>query len=511
MTSLVVPSEPTGVLSDAWRTCVGTGRLNLALRRDHHESLALAQSEIGFRHVRGHGLLSDDMGVHRPYDAAGHTGTRYGFSYVDQVFDAWLSLGIRPFLELGFMPSGLASGSQTVFWWQGNVTPPRDYREWADLVQHLVRHAVDRYGLDEVRRWPIEVWNEPNLTQFWQGASQEEYFRLYEVTAAAVKDVDPALQVGGPAVSPGADDWWQPFADFVTDRDVPVDFLSFHAYTAGPAQHVPFGTYQSLRPPEVLLEQFARPAQLLAGSRLAGLPAHVTEFSTSYRPDNPVHDTAYQAAALAPVLARGGDLVDSFSYWTFCDVFEEEGVPTTMFHGGFGMLGHRQVRKPVFHLYAFMARMGRDVLQRGADHLVTRGAGGRLTVLAWQPVGGSEAPPETDRHALRLTLPVGPTASRVSVHRSRVDEQRGNAFTAWRHLGRPASPTSRQLAVLEEAAQPERSTTSLPVADGRVELRIELERHEVTLVEIDVVDDETPPWLDDARILGRAGDPGQGA
>ncbi|WP_402462515.1 GH39 family glycosyl hydrolase [Isoptericola aurantiacus] len=508
MTTTVVPAAPVGVLSDAWRRCVGTGRVNLALRADHQASLAQVQSEIGFDLVRGHGLLSDDVGIHRPYDVAGHRGTRYAFTYADQVLDAWLDLGIRPFVELGFMPSGLASGDQTVFWWHGNVTPPRDHREWADLVRAVVRHAIDRYGLDEVRRWPIEVWNEPNLTHFWQDASAEAYFRLYEVTASTIKEIDPSLQVGGPAISPGADDWWVPFADFVTDRDVPVDFLSFHAYTTGPAQPVPFGTYQTLRPPRALLDQFAAPARLLAGSRLEGLPTHVTEFSTSYRPDNPVHDTPYQAASLAPVLAGGGDHVDSFSYWTFCDVFEEEGIPTSILHGGFGMLGHRQLRKPVFHLYTFMARLGRHVLRRGEDHLVTRDDAGRVAILAWQPVGGTDAPQEPDRHELRLSVPVAGAAGgpcrRASVHRSRVAQETGDVHAAWRHLGRPASPTARQLDLLHEASEPVRETGSADVVDGRVELTLTLRRHEVTLVEVDPVRDETPAWIDDARIVGRA-------
>lgn len=504
-----VSGSASGVLGDAWRTCVGTGRFNLALRQDYQESLALVQREIGFRHIRGHGILHDDVAVHRPYDVAGHRGTAYVFTYVDQVVDAYLRLGIKPFLELGFMPRGLASGDQTVFWWQGNVTPPRDHAEWARLVQALLRHLIDRYGIDEVRTWPVEVWNEPNLTHFWAGADQEEYFRLYETSVLAVKDVDAALQVGGPAISPGADDWWEPFADFVTRRDLPADFLSVHAYTSGPAQHVPFGVYQTLRRPEDLLDQFARPAKLLAGTALAGRPLHVTEFNTSYRPDNPVHDTAYNAAYLAPVLASGGEHAASFAYWTFSDVFEEEGVPASFFHGGFGMLGHRQVRKPTFHLYAFMARMGQEVLARGVDHLVTRHAStGQVTVLAWQPVGGTDDTAEAERHEIRLSVPVSATGSgRVFGMRYDVDETAGNAWAAWREMGRPASPSARQLDALHEASEPARRAFSLPVvptADGgRADLDLTLGRHGVTLVTLDPVRDETPPWLDDSRILGR--------
>ncbi|MEU7915405.1 GH39 family glycosyl hydrolase [Microbispora bryophytorum] len=504
--------ETPSRLTDAWRFCVGTGRFDLALRRDYQESLALVQREIGFRHIRGHGLLSDGVGVHRPYEHGGTRHVRHAFTYVDQVIDAYLDLGVKPFLELGFMPSGLASGEQTVFWWRGNVTPPRDWQEWAALVRATVTHLIGRYGLDQVRTWPIEVWNEPNLKEFWLDADEAAYHRLYELTANAVKDVDASLQVGGPAISPGSDEWLVRFADFVVERSVPIDFVSRHAYTSGPAQHVPFGVHQTLAPPSRLLEQFATPRRQLRGGPLADLPVHITEFNSSYRPDNPIHDTAFHAAYLAPVLAAGGDLADSFSYWTFCDVFEEAGVPTSLFHGGFGLLTHRQIKKPTYHLYAFMARMGEEILARGEDHLVTRDDAGRVTALAWAPVDVTGGPP-ADGHTVRLSVPVGsPVGSlsgipsgRAFLLRSSVSEEKGNAWRAWCEMGRPASPGSRQLDALREAAEPVRSHRSLPIQDGRVVLDVTLDRHEVTLLEITPVVDETPPWgdrWDDRRLLG---------
>lgn len=512
MSIIAVPHVPTSVLSDAWRRCIGTSEMHLALRRDYLESLELTQAEIGFDHLRGHGIFHDWVAVLRQYDVAGHAGTRYSWTYLDQIVDAYLEVGIRPFLELGFMPDALASGDRTVFWFEGNVTPPRDMAAWIALVQATLRHLIARYGRDEVLRWPVEVWNEPNLPEFWLNADQAAYFRLYEATARAVKEVDADFQVGGPAVSPGADGWFVPFAEFVARNDVPADFVSFHAYTTGPAQHVPFGVYQTLRHPSSLLEQFATPGKLLAGTVLEGLPQHVTEFNTSYRPDNPVHDTAYNAAYLAPTLVGGGDVVDSFSYWTFTDMFEEQGVPVSIFHGGFGLLTHRQIKKPTFHLYAFMARMGTDVLARGEDHLVTRDADGRVTVLAWQPVGGTDDPAEPEQHTLRLSVPVarrdGSAPASAYVHRSVVNGDDGNAFTAWQRMGRPASPSQRQLDALYEAAEPRvthHAAAAVVGDDGvaRIDLPLTLARHEVTLVEIDPVTDETPAWLDDARILGR--------
>ena len=501
---ILVPEHPSGRLGDAWRHCVGTGRFELALRRDYQDSLALIQREIGFRHIRGHGLFGDGVGIHRPYQYQGSDRVRYAFTYLDQVVDAYLGLGIRPFLELGFMPSALASGDQTVFWWRGNVTPPRSLPQWTDLVRATLTHLVDRYGIEEVRGWPIEVWNEPNLKDFWQGADQDAYHRLYEATARTVKDVDAELQVGGPAISPGADDWLTAFAEFAAKREVPVDFVSKHAYTSGPARHVPFGVHQTLAPADTLLEQFATPRERLRGSVLEGLPVHITEFNSSYRPDNPVHDTAFHAAYLAPVVAGGGELVDSFSYWTFSDMFEETGVPTALFHGGFGLLTHRQIKKPTYHLYAFMARMGDEVLARGTDHLVTRDADGRVTVLAWAPVDVTGREPASAGHRLALSIPLESTGSAAAFFlRSSVSEEQGNAWAAWGEMGRPASPRPRQLDVLREAAEPVRSHGSLPIGNRRVELALSLGRHEVTLVEITAVTDETPPWWDERRLLGR--------
>jgi len=498
--SVQVPDEASGRLGDAWRYCVGTGRFDLALRRDYQDSLALVQKEIGFRYIRGHGLLCDGVGVYQPYSYGGERRVRHGFGYVDQVVDGYLELGIAPFVELGFMPAQLASGDQTVFWWRGNVTPPSSWREWAELVRSTVAHLVDRYGIERVRTWPIEVWNEPNLRDFWQGADEPAYHKLYEVTAASVKDVDASLLVGGPALSPGADDWLPRFAEYVAAHDVPVDFVSKHAYTSGPAQSVPFGVYQTLAPAAQLLEQFATPRALLAGTALADKPVHITEFNSSYRPDNPIHDTAFHAAYLAPVLAGGGELVDSFSYWTFCDVFEEAGVPTSLLHGGFGLLTHRQVKKPTYHLYAFFSRLGDEVLARGDDHLVTRHPDGRIAVLAWAPVDPT-GESTVDSHRLRLSVPVAGTGS-AFVQRSSVSEDAGNVWAAWGEMGRPRAPTPAQLDALRELAEPARHHASLPLADGRVDLDLTLSRHEVTLVELTAVRDETPEWLDDRRLFG---------
>ncbi|NLJ84538.1 MAG: xylan 1,4-beta-xylosidase, partial [Halanaerobiaceae bacterium] len=143
--------------------CVGTGRIGLALQKEYLDHLEIVQQSIGFKYIRGHGIFSDDVGIYREYELDGETHTFYNFTYLDRIIDSYLEQGIRPFLELGFMPEKLKSGEETIFYWKGNVSPPTSYEKWAELVKATLNHLIDRYGREEVITWPVEVWNEPNI------------------------------------------------------------------------------------------------------------------------------------------------------------------------------------------------------------------------------------------------------------------------------------------------------------------------------------------------------------
>jgi xylan 1,4-beta-xylosidase len=498
---VVIPQAGTRSAShDAWRECIGTGRLSLALRKDYLDSLALVQKEIGFRYIRGHGLLHDDIGIFREYEWEGETHVLYNFTYIDQIFDAFLDLGLKPFVEIGFMPGALASSTETVFWWKGNVTPPKDYGQWRDLIHAVVTHFVDRYGLDEVLTWPFEIWNEPNLSNFWKDADQAAYFTLYRETVGAIKAVDPGLQVGGPAICGGADRWMSDFLRFCTAESVPVDFLSRHAYSSGPREPIPFAAYQQISAPESLLEEFATGREHAGCSGYPDLPVHITEFNSSYLPVSPVHDSAFNAAYLAKVLSRGGDVAESFSYWTFCDVFEEENIPTTLFHGGFGLLAHHQIKKPTYHLFEFFAHLTGELLYRDDNLHVVRRDDGSVALLAWNYVYDDDASDGGVPASVTVSLPVGD--ANVFVQRRIVNEEVGNSWTAWQRLGRPRFPTRDQIAVLRECSAPAVSTSVRQPAGGRVDVELTLARNEITLVELTPIRDESPsyPGLDDHRV-----------
>lgn len=487
-----------------WKLCVGTGRMALALQKEYLDHLSIVQKAIGFDYIRGHGLFHDDVGIYREVEINGELKAFYNFTYIDRIFDSFLSMGLRPFVEFGFMPKPLASGDQTVFYWKGNVTPPNDYGKWRDLIKATVSHFIDRYGIEEVLQWPFEVWNEPNLTSFWKDADQAEYVKLYKVTAEAVKEIHPGLQVGGPAICGGADHWITDFLRFCHEEQVPVDFVSRHAYTSDQPNKKTFEYYyQELFENTYMLDEFKEVRGMIDESPFPNLPFHITEYNTSYNPTNPVHDTVLNAAYLARILSEGGDYVDSFSYWTFSDVFEESDVPKSQFHGGFGLVALNSIPKPTFQLFAFFNALGSEQLYRDDKVLVTKRPNGAIALVAWNLV--IEQGEGFDRE-LELSIPSA--FDEVFVKRQTVDENHANPWKVWKQMGRPRFPSATAVETLQQAARPLLRTSREQAVDGMVTLKLQLTKNEITLVELTPVRDETAAYvgLDDSLVTSYSND-----
>ncbi len=457
------------------------------------------KENIDFKYIRGHGLLCDDVGIYREDIVGNDIRPFYNFTYIDRIFDSFLELGIRPFVEVGFMPKKLASGTQTVFYWEGNVTPPKDYNKWSSLVKAVVNHFISRYGIEEVLKWPFEIWNEPNLKEFWKDADQKEYFKLYKVTAKAIKEVNENLQVGGPAICGGSDYWIEDFLNFCNEENVPVDFVSRHAYTSKQGEYTPHLIYQEIMPSEYMLNEFRSVREIIRNSPFPNLPFHITEYNTSYSPLNPVHDTPFNAAYLARILSEGGDYVDSFSYWTFSDVFEEKDVPRSQFHGGFGLVALNKIPKPTFHMFKFFNAMGEEVLYRDNHMLVTRRNDGSVGLIAWNEIMEKTENPDKE---YELEIPVG--FKDVFIKKQMIDEENGNPWGTWIHMGRPRFPSKEQIKTLRDIARPKIKTGRATSNDGYVNLKFRLGKNAVVLFELTEVMDESSTYigLDDSKING---------
>ncbi|MBM7564246.1 GH39 family glycosyl hydrolase [Paenibacillus sacheonensis] len=364
-----------------YKTCVSTGRANTLLRSDHQMHLDRGGKECGFQYLRFHGLFDDDMGVYRE-DKDGNP--IYSWMYVDAVYDYILDAGMRPFVEFGFMPQALASGDKTVFWEDSNVTPPNDYDKWSALIRETVQHFTDRYGEGEVKHWFFEVWNEPDQHNMFFTAGLEEYIKLYETSARAVRSVSPHYRVGGPATA-GNPGWIGGLIEHCVRNGVPLDFITTHAYSCQPGEsggskEAPYtGPEGAVRTPvwspgtgwaqdnmyykpDGVLAEVLRAKADIAASSMPDLDLYFTEFGLTYHYWDPLRDSYHAASFLLSRLKAVQGHVKAMSYCEISDVFEEDGPPTGHFHGGFGLMNLQGIRKPAYFAYRYLNLLGETAL-----------------------------------------------------------------------------------------------------------------------------------------------------
>jgi xylan 1,4-beta-xylosidase len=447
----------------------------MALRADWQRQLECCQRDLGFRYVRFHGLLSDDMGM----VVLEQDKLLYSFFNADQIVDFLLSIGMKPFVELSFMPTALASGKKTVFDYQANVTPPKDYKQWANLIGNLVSHWVDRYGLAEVRDWFFEVWNEPNLRAFWTG-TQRDYFKLYRYAADAIKRIDQSLRVGGPATAKS--EWIEEFLNFCERNNVPADFISTHQYPTDALGNEDDDTeLQLFGSQRGLMREMAQDTRRLSN----GKPVYYTEWNSSSNPRDPLHDESYAAAFAVSTIMETKGLVEGYSFWTFSDIFEENYFPSIPFHGGFGLLNLHGIPKPTYRAFELLHGVGTeqllvDGLHETVDCSVIRKDTGLTVVLTNHTTPGHSI--ESEQIDLRLNTAAKPSEA----HIQRIDREHVNPKLVWEEMGQPEYLTNLDVERLQQASLLAKKRQPLSYEDGTIVLRTELPAHAVAAITIDL-------------------------
>lgn len=428
-------------LDHFWEHSVGSSHASMALRADWQKQLARCRRELGFRHVRFHGLLSDDMGTL----VNQNDSLVYSFFNADQVCDFLLSIGMKPFMELSFMPEAISSGGDTVFHYKGNINPPKNYAAWATLIQKLISHWMQRYGIAELQQWFFEVWNEPNLDAFWKG-SQADYFKLYRYTAKAIKKVNKNLKVGGPATA--NNEWITGFVNYCTQNKVPVDFISTH--------HYPTDAFGS--PGDDTLTQLSKSKRsvlkkeaIKVKKQAKGKPVYYTEWSSSSNPFDELHDQPYAAAFIIKTIMEANGILQGYSYWTFSDIFEENYFSSKAFHGGFGLLNIYGIPKPAYRAYQLLHRMGNEGLRIVGKHdtvdiwVVRKEKMLHILITNWA----------LPRHPIKtelVKLELNNIGKIKTAFVERIDNTHANAYSAWTKMGKPESLSPSQVAELEIAS-----------------------------------------------------------
>lgn len=441
-TITVDATAPTRPFPHFWERMFGSGRAALTLRESYRQDLRTVRGATAAAYIRFHGIFNDELGV---YTEGPNGEAVYNFSYVDQVYDGLLANGVRPIVELSFMPGLLASSStRHSFWDHPFIAPPRDYGRWDALIAAFGRHLVDRYGIDEVSRWYFEVWNEPNL-DFWAGEPrQATYWTLYEHTANSLKTVDRRLRVGGPATAQAA--WVPAFLRHCKEKGIPVDFVSTHVYGDDSAKDV-FGSSEAIPRKEMVCRAVRKVHSEIKASPMPALPLIWTEFNATFRNLPEVTDASFMAPWLAETVRQCDGLAQDMSYWTFSDVFEEQGVVRTPFYGGYGLLAVGGIPKPAFNAFALLHELGdRRFTTDVEGTLFTSRDDGALVLAIWNYADVGSAP--TLR---RVTLHIKHAGARTARIQSLTAEQ-GNVHLIYQRMGSPRYPTAGQLAELRAAA-----------------------------------------------------------
>jgi xylan 1,4-beta-xylosidase len=452
----------------------------------------------------------------------------YDFRLMDGIFDAYKAAGVRPMVELGFMPKDLAATlpgkpdqPYEVLYPKDTLSgasnnPPKDYAKWGELARVVTAHLVERYGREEVLRWYFEVWNEPDIEYFH--GSEAEYLKLYDYAVAGVRAALPGARVGGPATtSPRSEHAYEYLRKFlehvdtgksaVTAGAVPLDFITFHAkgQPVMEAGRVTMGIDRELKDVDRgfgLVESFAKFRRLpivLSEADPEGCAACSSKVNPANNYRNGTLYPAYTAAAYKRLFeladAHHVNLVGMLS-WSF----EFEGKD---YFEGFRSLATNGIDKPALNVFRMMGMMGGErvaATSTGAVPMATmlstgvRGAadvdamatmeGAEASVLVWDYHDAADGGEAAEATVKIDGLPLG--VRRALLQEYRIDETHSNAYTVWKGMGSPQSPTVEQIATLKEAGGLEllQSPEWVEVAKGSVVVKTVLPRESVELMRL---------------------------
>lgn len=481
-------NERKGTLDRYFAKCIGAGRAAEVMRHQAYEQLRTVQKECPFEYIRFHGLFHDEMAI----VSRGEDGKLvYNFQYMDILFDSLLDVGIRPVVELGLMPGELRSGDTTVFWWKMYNTAPKDYEEWGQLIEPLVRHVTARYGKAEIDKWFFEVWNEPDLDSFFRSNDRmNEYFKIYEHAARAVKRVDPDYKVGGPATAGLR--WIPDFIAFCRENSVPLDFISGHYYCLK-------GDFDANGKVRLVMNEHGYLSGMINKTarecHTEGYPLLITEWSASYSSRDPVHDSYFSAPFILEIIKECEGGAEMFSYWVYTDVFEELGPGQKPFHGGFGLINTQHLKKPAFHSFRMLHELGDEELVCNDKSAYCCRKENEVEVLFWNSVIPKQDAPNVEYFTRPLpaaaiedatvTLSGFEANKEYEISVETVGYKMGDVYNAYLDMNLTDTPTREETAELKEASKPKQTAfTVTSNADGVIEFSLSQTENQVDFIKI---------------------------
>lgn len=508
-------SAPGRKMKHTWKNLITIGKAQEGLHADVQQQLIYVQQNCPFRYLRFHGIFDDGMMV---YDEDEEGRPRYNFRLVDQLFDFMLSIGLKPFVELGFMPSALASDpGKTVFYRASFTSPPKSLDKWCGLIDSFLRHCMNRYGAAEVESWRFEFWNEPELNVFWPGSVQE-YHELYLATYRTVKRLSAGLKIGAPGriITVTSPETATDFFAFCRKHDCLPDFIPLHFY---PHEEIEKRIQQEeaeleqdedlyrrllekfggISPnPDFLRERLAIELQLLADQGLSGREVYMTEWNSTAYHRELTNDTLYKAAYIDKNILDNLDSIDGFGYWVLSDNIEETFPSPRLFHGGLGLIAQYGIPKPAMHAYRLLGKLGETLIARGDGYIVAA-RGDTFQIMTYNychyddlyALGDTSFIDETHRYngfkeekILKIDIALsGLPQGAYRMVTLTITRKHGSSYDKWVEMGAPESLTAEDIAYLKQSSSPLREVQVLNVENGTV-VGSTLKPHEVQLIEL---------------------------
>ncbi|MGN0467339.1 MAG: glycosyl hydrolase [Acutalibacteraceae bacterium] len=499
----------TRQVSKHWQFCIGSGHAALAHRTDYMRQLKTVHDELGIERVRFHGIFNDDMNVcqrlsdHLPGVSRNRTKL-FSFYQVAKIYDNLLEIGVKPFVELGFMPSALASGKKTVFYYRGNVTMPKNMKEWQEFIRAFARFLIDRYGEEEVTSWFFEVWNEPDLSCFFKG-SMKDYYRLYAETVRALKSVNQNLKVGGPATTKSSH--LTEFLDFCKKENVPVDFVSTHQYPTDELGHSIKGQRLwkirklKVTDPDTSMRALLQPVfdnvndftpelkgyltreAKRARAEVGSLPLFYTEWSISSNCVAAIHDTTRTASFLVKTVLDNQGIVDGSSYWTFSDIFEELFFFPDPFCGGFGLLTADGIKKPAFWAFKLLnelpdTRYCLPITDEKTEMAAFRSETGDVYLMLYAQNF------EDVKNEYEIHITVENSAHFQKAQAKRINSSHANPVRLWEEMGKPAVLSRKQIENIKNSSLMLTEEITLQFKENGCHIDLTMEENEVLLIRL---------------------------
>lgn len=489
-------NKSKGRINHNWKNLITVGRAKLIQVEDVRKQIIQIQKEIGFKYIRFHGIFNDDMDV---YDEDKDGNPIIHFNLVNEILDFLYSIGLKPFIELGFMPRKLAlNNNEVILNGVFNISRPKSMDKWTFLVKEFIRNCINRYGLEEVQEWYFEFWNEPSLfrvdkvensnkltsdlikgNSFWCG-SLKQYLEFYKSTYEAIKGIDFDIKIGGPAVEATSlfiNDWFKEYIEFTEKNNCKIDFLSLHLYPTGVIDNNLNNLEEDIN--NYIKNTLFKVKNLLSQYNLV-CDVHVTEWNLLGRNDLETYgDTCYKASYIIKNIIDNLDDVSSLGYWTFTDYIETiKGTTKAIFNNNIGLMTSNGINKASYNAYVLLNKLG-NILIHKDDNLIVTKRGNNIQILVYDCGNNLLEKDNVIDFLINInSLRKGKYEEKIYT----LNESSGSSYDFWIRLGRHDNLTDEDVKYLKSKSIMDYSKAEILILD-KLETKVLCKRNEIKFIE----------------------------